>query len=264
MKTGLKVGIDIRDIVSSLNLSQQDALDLLTQCVEQVTIQIYDNWRLTAREQLNSSRAQYTDAIRIIPVSPLESKIVLDSTFANWIEFGKSAYDIKALFERSAKVKSTKDGGWYLTIPFRFGTPGVVSDNFPAMPKAVYDLAKNLSPSRTALGGTISRGQSLAQSDIPEPFNQLLTRPGFSDRKTQQTFNPYQHKSSIYAGLQRNQQTYEKKSSSTYNTFRRVSDKSDPNSWIHSGIKQYNLAQAALDRTDIESVVDRTINSFLQ
>ena len=46
-------------------------------------------------------------------------------------------------------------------------------------------------------------------------------------------------------------------------TFRRVSDKSDPNSWIHPGFDARKFMDKALDQTQIPQVVDMVLDNFL-
>jgi len=50
-----------------------------------------------------------------------------------------------------------------------------------------------------------------------------------------------------------------------YMTFRRVSDKSDDDSWIHPGIDQKDFAQAAMDdhEQDQPTIIDNEIDNFL-
>jgi hypothetical protein len=46
----------------------------------------------------------------------------------------------------------------------------------------------------------------------------------------------------------------------TYNSFRVVSEKSNPDSWIHKGIEQYNLVSKALQNFNQETEVQMAMN----
>ena len=67
---------------------------------------------------------------------------------AKALEEGHDEYDMKAtLFNGTSKrARRAKDGSIYLIIPFRHGVPG--TRGMPAMPKAVYALAKQMAFSR--------------------------------------------------------------------------------------------------------------------
>ena len=47
-------------------------------------------------------------------------------------------------------------------------------------------------------------------------------------------------------------------------TFRRVSDNSDPNSWIHSGIVAHDLLQKTLSSFNVEDIVSRVKEDFIK
>jgi osmotically-inducible protein OsmY len=57
---------------------------------------------------------------------------------------------------------------------------------------------------------------------------------------------------------------YGKTTQNTYGTFRRAGANSDPLSWIHKGIRAYNLAQKAVDATDVETIVENEVTQFLE
>ena len=55
----------------------------------------------------------------------------------------------------------------------------------------------------------------------------------------------------------------EKKYHGQYMTFRRVSDQSDPNSWIHKGFTAYNLMGKTLDKFPIDTIISNIKEDFL-
>ena len=88
-------------------------------------------------------------------------------------------------------------------------------------------------------------------------------------RKEIQTANvvipEYVHKSPKYQGLVKlDISSTEKETRSGYFTFRRVSDKSEPLSWIHPGFSAHKFMDKALDSVQVEVVADMAIDTFLK
>jgi hypothetical protein len=182
------------------------------------------------------------------------------------LENGVGAFDMKQGMMKSAKVKYTKTGGWYMTIPFRFATSDAIGENesfSSVMPQEIYDLVKNFSPQKTQIGGNSKSAESLKSGDIPNQFIAPKSRNSVINETLNKTFDAYTHKSSIYEGMQKSSKTYEGGQGSSYNSFRRVSGNSDPMSWIHSGIQRYNLSQQAIENTDVDLIIDNTVDKLL-
>ena len=102
------------------------------------------------------------------------------------------------------------------------------------MPDSVYKVAKHLVPK-----------QQIKGNDLEEMDRIARARPAVSAIQESQTFLEYKHKSSIFTGITK--QTDDVTGQSTYISFRRVSDNSDDNSWIHRGLNAYQLAEKAFD-----------------
>jgi hypothetical protein len=168
---------------------------------------------------------------------------------------------------KSSKVKYTKAGAWYLTIPFRFSTPDALGENEAfsgTLPQEIYDLVKGFSAKQTSENdGTSSSSETLKAGNIPSQYQAPQTRKSVINDVLNKTFDAYTHKSSIFEGLQRSSKTYQNATQSSYNTFRRVGQNSDPMAWIHSGLQQKNFAQQAIDNTDIDLIVDNTVDKIL-
>ena len=119
---------------------------------------------------------------------------------------------MKTGFSNSPRKHTSKNGGWYLTIPYRHSTPNSFMYGQP-MSKERYAQAKQL-----------GNKQSLSVK---------------GDVKT--SWTGYVHKSNIDDGLTRivksykNVNTGKTTNQSQYYTFRRVSNNSDPLSWRHPG-----------------------------
>ncbi|UXR28856.1 hypothetical protein [Bacillus paranthracis] len=194
-------------------------------------------WEQVAQQKLNTTRADYilglnADNSLEFP-DAMTGILTLRGKWPNMLEEGFTSFDIKDGFAASMKKKMKKDGGWYLTVPFRHRTPNSTGSAVggKAMPTDIYSQARALQGNTGRLTGT--------EQQYP----------------AQTSWNGYQHKSGIYEGIQKNTKQYDKTSQNTYASFRRVSDKSDPQSWWHpgfAGIKAvdtvYPFAQQTFER----------------
>lgn len=260
----MNFNIDLTDVFEEFNLIGSQA-DALTKAVlDDVTGLVLRNWRALAKRELKSTSQEYLRSIQWIEKGMFKNALVLTGKLPNMIEGGAGAFDMKEGFAKSSKIKRNKDGGWYLTIPFRMGTPGASTSSsfFSAiMPASVHAAAKGLSGSRTSAGGSKKAGGSLKAIQIPSQFAIPKTRAKIITKN--KTFEAYKHKSSIFEGVQKNSKTYGKSTQSTYTSFRRVGSNSDPNAFIHKGFKAKNFANKAFRATDFQTQVDNSIDRFL-
>lgn len=240
---------------------------MLNYSVKEVTAEFARNWDAEARSKLNSTRNLFSQSLVVVDTGKLKGAVMLVGAFANQLEDGVGAYDMKPGFMASPKRHMIRraDGttGWYLTIPFRFATPSALGESsvFSArMPEEVYAVAK-AQPTTIPIGGG-TRSAGLKVSQLPTGYNQPATRPGVSNVPRSQTFDEYTHKTSIYAGIQKVKDS--ETGQNRYVSFRRVSDKSDPNAFVHPGIMAGKFAEKALNSTNIPYVVDRSIDQMLQ
>lgn len=187
-----------------------------------------------ANRSLNTSKKAYIDGLRMY-----RYKIELEGWLPNAIENGIGPFDIKQGFSTSNKRKlKKKTGGWYLTIPMRVFTPGRGNYN-NSMSWQIYRAVR--------AGKKYNPGSPTERS-------------AFGDAATGKIFEMYQHKAPILQGIQENKN--QSTGRSTYNTFRRVSDKSDSNSWIHTGILAHNLFDKAWADVDVDEIIDETLGNL--
>ncbi len=263
----LKIDINIGETIEEFKLNAQQVNDMTAAVSEALTMEIYRNWMEAAKKQLNSTRNNYIRGLILKSEDNGVNTITLVGQLNNMLENGCPPFDMKEAFMESAKVHITEKGGWYLTIPFRMATPGAIGENEAfsgVMPQEIYDIVKNQVPTITSQNtGKVFGGESLKKGNIPTPYDIPKTRESVIVSSTGRKFEEYKNKTSIYEGMVREQKTYEGATQSTYNTFRRVSNNSDPNAWIHKGIKQYNLADDALRNTDSSTLVDNTVDKIL-
>lgn len=246
----IPVSIDTSELALFFNLTREQISDMKELAVNRVAAGFRDQWRATAGSQLGKSRELYKNAIRIKSINNHSTMVYLDPTvwLANALELGYSSFDMKTGFLKSDKVKYTKSGDPYLTIPFRFATPDAIGDNpiFSGnLPKDIYSTAKSLRPNKS-----LSLNQIPTKYQIPK--SQELRRK-IQDIKSIEL----KDRTSIYEGLQ--------KTKGGYINFRRVSLRSDAKSWIHPGFEERNIAGKALSEftSQIPDIVGSTIDNFL-
>lgn len=203
-------------------------------------------WEQQAQQRLTTTRADYILGLNAdnsveFPDS-FTGVLTLRGKLPNMLESGFPPFDMKTGFMKGQRAKRKKDGGWYITIPFRHRTPNTVGSAVggKAMPDDIYSQAKIL-----------TAGQRL--------------------RGTEQNYPPrvswtgYQHKSGIYENMVRVRKQYDKAIQSQYFTFRRASDKSDPNAWWHPGfpgIKAIDVVEPYAKRV-FQQILNKTIKDIM-
>lgn len=244
----VEFNLDFSEVVDEFNLTKTQALALGERAKEVVTNQIFMNWRNEAKRNLGSTRRRYLNGIQVVQDGRLTNTIVLKGSLNNKIENGSPSYDMKQAFARSGKVKYTKDGGWYLSIPFRHATSGALGESeafSSVMPKDLTKIARERAKS--------GKNTALRARDLPRALQQK------SENKT----SGYKHKSSIYEGLKR-VGSFEEERDGVYMTFRRVSDKSNPKAFIHPGFKPRNFADKAMSNPNIEAALNNLVDDFVK
>lgn len=260
------ITIDLSGLKGQFGIDDK-TLDQLTEtCVKAVTAAIYANWEALAKKKLKSTREEYIQNIIHVDKGRFNKQIILTGVVPNMVEQGASAFDIKDGFRKSPKVRYTipvygkkgnmlrSGGDWYLTIPFRIGVPGTLGQaGFTGqMPQEVYDIMRK-------------RGNRIAlrADEIPAPYNIPQSRAAIQATPKNPYYAQYTHKSSIYEGLTKRTAQYGKTAQNTYGTFRRAGANSDPLSWIHKGISAYRLADEAVKITDVDTIVENEVTTFL-
>jgi hypothetical protein len=250
----IPISFDFTDLSEEFNLNYTQTANMMEFVTKQVTAEIARQWGQQAKTSLKKTRTQYLRGLVVVDKGRFEGQVVLKGVLPNMVESGITAFDMKDGFLKSGKVKNSKNGGRYITIPFRLGAPSSLGESSAfsdVMPAPVYQAAKVLPPKT-----------GLSQTNVPAPFNELKTRAAINT--TSKAFEAYKHKSSIYAGMQKSTKAYESASQGTYVVFRRVSENSDGNAFIHPGIEAHNLAEKAIAVTNIPLLVDKTTDDYLK
>ena len=247
----LNFSVDISDTVSEFSLQKQEVDSLSNYLLDRLTDEYVAKWENIINSNLNSTRDEYKRAIYTDRPDDYTSIIGLtsrDSKLALMIETGATTFDIKEGFMNSSKKKMKANGGWFLTIPFRHATSESIMDlQVPGAGVSVIDFMK--------------AGQTMEAENLPEPFDQIQTH---EIKLNTGSLLTYKHKAPIHEGMHRRDiSSTEKEKRGGYFTFRRVSDKSDPDAFIHPGFEPHNFMDQAMAETQFADVVDNAVQDWL-
>lgn len=247
----MEISIDTSDIAREFSLSESEASDMVDFAVKGITTEFAKQWEIQAQRELHSVRDIYKRSIYVGDSGKYTGFVQLRGVLPNMIESGAAAYDMKPGFLSSPKAKQSKGGGVYFTVPFRWATSGSSGGSAFSgiMPKIVESIAKRNKPSIYSEKGMVQRGIGIKKVQLPAEL-QLPKKPT--------------NKAPIHVGIVHETKTYEKSTGGKFTSFRRISNKSDPMSWIHSGFVARNLAEKALKSMDLGAEVDRQTDVFLK
>lgn len=245
--------INTQDIYNQFNVTKQDVENIVDFITKEITASFARRWDTQARNELHSSRQVYRESLQVIDEGRMQGSVVLWYTnpLVSMIEEGVGSFDMKEGYAKSSKKKTKKDGGWYMHIPFRFATPNALGEDniFSAkMPQEIYDLVKDKPQDLITSSGSMA-SKPLSLAEIPTRFQTPSIRPSVSSIPESKTFAEYKNKTSIFEGIQKRKDTVT--GQNTYMSFRTVSDNSDSDAFIHTGINAYNLADKAM--SDLEN-----------
>lgn len=223
-----KVSVEMQGVLPNVRKHIKSVIGMATETARQ-------EWIRLARERLRSSKKEYILGIGPAEVRGLVGTIRLNGWLPNAIEEGKPPFDMKPGLLSGPNVKRTKKGQPYNTVPFSIKTPGSQSFGAMEMPKSIYSLAKNLDV-----------GESLK---LPKRLEGYAVRTRLSPEISK--WGHYTWKTSPYEGVTKTWKFPGQGSGpKAYKSFRRVSRKSNPNSWIHPGFRAKNLMEEAANNLE--------------
>jgi len=244
----LEINIDINPLLQAVDVSEEEANSFSKMLLDRVADVYMQRWEDIVGKSLNSTRRAYQLGMDFRYVDDFNGVFVLEgkgeSRLAMMIEEGASAFDIKDGMENSSKRKTKKDGGWYITVPFKQATPEALGESSTfsgKLPERVYEIAKK------------NAGKPVTAAQLPDEHKEKKFRPAIQSGDN--LIPRYDHKTPIYEGVVKNT----KPQHSGYVTFRRISDKSDEDSWIHKGFTPHKFMEKAMD--DVEKELPEIIES---
>jgi hypothetical protein len=183
-------------------------------------------------------------------VSDGKATITLVGTFPNSLEGGAPGWDIKKAM-LAATTKVTKHGKKIVNVPFEHGTPGTTGKQ--SMPKAEHSLMQSAIKKAKQSGMTTARGPSTMPT---RPVSKKVKIPGESGTRT------YEPKRGPYDSMIHTaKKTGGGGVSGRYFTIRRISENSDPASWIHPGLQPLNFFPEVAKL--VEQIAPKMIKNYL-
>lgn len=182
--------------------------------------------------------------------------IATDQRLAGRIERGYASFDMKPSLLAGPASKVGQDGTRYTTVPFTHSTPGSVGQKGAPMAESIYAQAAKLPH-----GGRLRlEGEAATyglRSKLPAGVNLQATARGLPGPMVA----PYTWKVSPYESMVR----AGKAGHTTYRTFRRVSERSDPSSWIHPGQPPNPVVQAVRDYVEpgVKQALEAKVHALL-
>lgn len=238
--------IDMSGVIDEFLLSEDETKSLSRFVLANISDEYMRYWERNIDTNLRSTRSEYKQGIFteqpddfsiIFGMTPRQSKLGM------MLEEGASAYDIKEGMASSQKKKPKKGGGWYITVPFRHATSEALAESM-------------------TFSGRMPREVEAAVKVSDKPLNLADLPPNYQQRKT--SWVGYKHKAAIYEGLHRRDiSATQKEKRGGYYTFRRISDKSEENSWMHPGFEPLKLMEKSLSDLPLDTIVDRAVDKFL-
>jgi hypothetical protein len=243
-----------------INISTLDytAIETFKAAVGNLAIAAQNYWIQSAQRKLRTSREIYVNGLRQSESYRSYSassgadvfEVQLVGKMPNNFEFGMESFDMKEIrpgWLGGKKAKTAKDGSKYATIPFKHSTGNSPRFDYTGKAKEanlkmhLRNAVRNYGLNRMvrAASGAVKEGAVKRIPNNAAVHNYLsgLTRYQVTTRGTTQ------------GGLPRG--------SSQLMTFRRISTKSDPESWIHPGLDGANILPM------VESWVDQQMDKII-
>lgn len=172
-----------------------DAFPTLAGAVQALASAAHQQWQKYAQGEplpngqiIGIRSGTYHRSITLEQINPFAFRVFSNLAYAEAIETGSPARDLKKMLDSSLKVRRTKDGKRYLIIPFRWGTPGTVGFGSNVMPQAVHDFWKPQSVARSRVISLGTRVSGTGAHDIKTRQPLLVPQRNYAwgERLTQQ------------------------------------------------------------------------------
>lgn len=152
-----QITFDLASKLEIMSVVNKQVFPMLNQAVRAIAAKTAADWKTSVlKAKLWSvEKDAYANSINWKMTGDFSAYVEADYKYAQEIETGRPARDLKRMLDTSQKVRRTKDGRRFLIIPFRHGTPGAKN----AMPGPVYGLASAMAPSKVVATGQRPSGQ---------------------------------------------------------------------------------------------------------
>lgn len=159
-KLTYSINVNLGSVFDAGAAINKAVLPLLHQAVKAVAKQTAANWQeaVMHAKLWSGEKDAYAESITWSMTGDFSALVETSYKYAEEIENGRPARDLKRMLDTSQKVRQTEDGRRFLVIPFRHNTPGYNAHS-KAMPQAVFDLVRDMQKSRVTGMGQRPSGQ---------------------------------------------------------------------------------------------------------
>jgi hypothetical protein len=223
-----KISIDLAGVVDTVRmLIHEELFPKTSQAVQAIAYQAQEEWKqdvLKAR-LWSTEKTDYINSIQVKMTGAYSAVVWSDYKFAEEIETGRPAKDLKKMLNTSLKVRKTKDGRRYLIIPFRHNTPGntALANDMPADVHKIVS-SKNFKKSTVTGMGTRLSGTGAMGITSRKMLTVKQASYKWGDRLENgltEKLKPF-HSNAPTDGMVRMQTKSGKQNSSSYMTFRNM------------------------------------------
>lgn len=240
------IKVDLSGVIAQARgIIDAEVMPRLNQAVGAVAQQAHIDWKeAIARAKLwSGEKTAYGESITWKMTGPFSAEVSSEYKFAQEIESGRPPRDLKKMLDTSLKVRTTKTGKRYLIIPFRHNTPGADAVG-QAMPESIYNLARQLTPSRVT--GTGKRLSGTGAMDISTRKAVKVAQRKYVWGGSLPPGTAPKLRGDRYAGMVRMETSSGKQKSSSYLTFRVMGEWSS--GWIIPAKPGLNIVKGVTDR----------------
>lgn len=238
-----KISVDLSGIMEAGGVINRTVFPLLRQAVGAIARQAKHDWKDSVKEAhlWGVEKKAYYQSIKWKYTGEFSAVVWSDYAQAEEIETGRPAKDLKKMLQTSTKTRTNKKGQKYLIIPMRHNTPAN-SALGQAMPEAVYDAVRDKKE--------FARSKIVEQGFRRSATGHLVNRNIYQwGDRLQAGLVPKlkdHHKTDKYAGMVAFSTGKRGRNSSTYLTFRVMSEASS--GWIVPAKPGLYLARAVTER----------------
>lgn len=242
----------------NLDLFEESTVEVFKRSLAGLAKAAQAEWIRIAQERLRSSREMYVDGLRradSFSVTSLDGEkayaISLIGRMPNAIELGMSPFDMKGVrpgWLGGGKAKTAKDGTKYITVPMRHSTSSDARLAYTGK-AAMADLKTELKKTVASYG---------LDRMVRTASGQVVTGPVKRVPKDPDVHRYLQGLTRIQTATGGMTKSGMQRGSSTLMTFRRMSEKSSPESWMHPGLEARNILG------DVEKWVDTEASRIIE
>lgn len=239
------IKVDLADVMGQARgIIDAAILPRLNQAVGAVAQQARIDWMESVqRAKLwSGEKTPYAESIQWKMTGAFSAEVWTDYKYAQEIDTGRPARDLKKMLDTSLKVRTTKTGKRYLVIPFRHQVPGADAIG-QSMPADVYELARKLEPSRVTGTGRRLSGTGAMDTKTRKPVT-VASRKYLWGGSLAAGSAPGMHKN--HAGMYKFDTSSGKSKSSAYLTFRVMMEGSS--GWVVAPKPGLNLVKGVTER----------------